>query len=75
MGVTATAQSTTESKNALSMYLVLDRSGSMAEDTSTINTAQPTKLVYYSCGTKKKPKTCSYEVDNYVIKIDALRSQ
>ncbi len=73
VGVTATAQSTTESKNALSMYLVLDRSGSMAEDTSTINTAQPTKLVYYSCGTKKKPKTCSYEVDNYVLKIDALK--
>lgn len=73
VGVTATAEATTESKNALSMYMVLDRSGSMAEDTSTINEAQPTKLVYYSCGTKKKPKTCSYEADNYVIKIDALK--
>lgn len=73
VGVTATAEATTESKNALSMYMVLDRSGSMAEDTSTINEAQPTKLVYYSCGTKKKPKTCSYQADNYVIKIDALK--
>jgi Flp pilus assembly protein TadG len=73
VGVTATAQSTTESKNALSMYLVLDRSGSMAEDTSTINTASPTKLVYYSCGTSRRPRTCSYETTNYVVKIDALK--
>ncbi len=73
VGVTATAQATTESKNALSMYLVLDRSGSMAWDTSTINAAEPTETVYYSCGTKKNPKTCSYEVANYVVKIDALK--
>lgn len=73
VGVTATAQSTTESKNALSMYLVLDRSGSMAEDTSTVNTASPTKLVYYSCGTSRRPRTCSYETTNYVLKIDALK--
>lgn len=73
VGVTATAQANTESKNALSMYLVLDRSGSMGWDTSTVNAAQPTKPVYYSCGTKKKPKTCSYDVPNYVIKIDALK--
>nr|MDH4439508.1 VWA domain-containing protein [Rhizobium sp.] len=73
INVSATAQSTTETKNALSMYLVLDRSGSMAWDTSTINPAQPTKLAYYSCGTYSKPKTCSYEVANYVLKIDALK--
>lgn len=69
LGVTASAQATTESKNALSMYLVLDRSGSMAWDTTTVNAAQPTKTVYYSCG----KKTCSYEAANYVIKIDALK--
>lgn len=73
VGVTATAQATTESKNALSMYLVLDRSGSMAWDTSTVNAAQPTKPAYFSCGTRWNPKTCSYDVPNYVIKIDALK--
>ncbi|WP_229574577.1 TadE/TadG family type IV pilus assembly protein [Rhizobium sp. 'Codium 1'] len=70
LGVTASAQATTESKNALSMYLVLDRSGSMAWDTTMVNEAQPTKTVYYSCGNKK---TCSYQATNYVVKIDALK--
>lgn len=31
--------------HALSMYLVLDRSGSMADDTTTINSAKPTKTI------------------------------
>ncbi|MDH4415333.1 MAG: TadE/TadG family protein [Rhizobium sp.] len=73
VGVTATAQASTESKNALSMYLVLDRSGSMGWDTNTINPAQPKKTVYYNCGSSWRPRTCSYEADNYVIKIDALK--
>ena len=73
VGVTATARATTESKNAMSMYLVLDRSGSMAWDTETINEAQPKKTVYYNCGSSWRPRTCSYEADNYVIKIDALK--
>lgn len=64
VGVTATAQATTESKNALSMYLVLDRSGSMAWDTSTVNAAQPTK-----CGNWQ----CTWQTTNYVLKIDALK--
>ncbi|MBW8323114.1 MAG: VWA domain-containing protein [Rhizobium sp.] len=69
IGVSSTSESTTESKNALSMYLVLDRSGSMGENTSTVNSAQPTKVEYYSCGRK----TCSRTVTNYVLKIDALK--
>jgi Flp pilus assembly protein TadG/uncharacterized protein YegL len=64
VGVTASAQATTETKNALSMYMVLDRSGSMAEDTSTLNTAKPTK-----CG----DRNCTYTVPNYVLKIEALK--
>lgn len=73
LGVTATARATTESKNALSMYLVLDRSGSMAEDTGTINEAAPTETVYYNCGSRWNPRTCSYQRDNYYTKIEALK--
>ncbi|MBV2187016.1 MAG: VWA domain-containing protein [Rhizobium sp.] len=69
IGVESTAESTTESKNALSMYLVLDRSGSMAENTSTVNEAQPTKVETYKCGYS----WCSRTVTNYVLKIDALK--
>lgn len=69
VSVSSTSESTTESKNALSMYLVLDRSGSMEENTSTVNTAQPTKVEYYSCGRY----TCSRTVTNYVLKIEALK--
>jgi Flp pilus assembly protein TadG len=47
VGVTATAQSTPESRAALSMYLVLDRSGSMAFTTDSIDTAV-TSCVNYS---------------------------
>ncbi|KRD29542.1 hypothetical protein ASE36_12985 [Rhizobium sp. Root274] len=75
--VSSTARSTTESKNALSMFLVLDRSGSMAEDTTTVNGAQPTKTVYYDCsyyqGKKYISKTCSYQATNYYTKIDSLK--
>lgn len=75
--VTASAQSTTESKNALSMFLVLDRSGSMAEDTSTVNGAKPLKTVKYDCGYYQGDKwisrTCSYQATNYYSKIESLK--
>jgi Flp pilus assembly protein TadG/uncharacterized protein YegL len=76
--VSATAQSTTETKNALSMFLVLDRSGSMEEDTNTVNEASPTTTVTYDCGyynSKGKwvSKTCSYEETNYYTKIESLK--
>ncbi|TDK39424.1 VWA domain-containing protein [Rhizobium deserti] len=66
VAVSGSAQSSTEAQNALSMYLVLDRSGSMGEDTATVNTAQPKKCSSYSNG------KCQ-ETTNYVIKIDALK--
>ena len=69
VSVASTSESTTESKNALSMYLVVDRSGSMGENTSTVNEAQPTKVEYYQCGRS----WCSRTVTNYVLKIDALK--
>lgn len=64
INVSATAQSTTETKNALSMFLVLDRSGSMEEDTNTVNEAQPTK-----CANNK----CTRTTTNYYTKIESLK--
>lgn len=63
VSVTSTTQSTTESKNALSMYLVLDRSGSMAEYTSTVSGS-------YQCRYGRKTTTCY----TYYDKITALRT-
>jgi len=74
IGTVSKSLSSTEAKNALSMFLVLDRSGSMGEDTSTINADSPTKPETYSCGTSRKPKTCTRYVDNYIIKIEALKT-
>jgi Flp pilus assembly protein TadG len=58
--------------NALSMYLALDESGSMAELTSTINPAQPKKQEAYECwyGTR----TCYRTVDNYLSKMASLKA-
>jgi Mg-chelatase subunit ChlD len=59
------SEASTEAKNALSMYLVLDQSGSMASLTSTLDPSNPSST--YSCG----KKTCtSY---NYLSKIAALK--
>jgi Flp pilus assembly protein TadG len=66
VAVSGAAQSSTQAQNALSMYLVLDRSGSMGEDTATVNSAQPKK-----CSSNKNGQ-CQ-ETTNYVIKIDALK--
>ncbi|WJR69519.1 pilus assembly protein TadG-related protein [Neorhizobium sp. CSC1952] len=72
--------------NALSMYLALDESGSMKEDTTTVNPAAPTKQVRksreeeYNCGTKNYPITCKrtvyyYEaVPNYLTKMASLKA-
>ncbi|MBO3762011.1 VWA domain-containing protein [Ciceribacter sp. L1K23] len=70
LAATSTSQSATESKNALSMFLVVDRSGSMGENTNTVNPAQPTKQEAYGCGWS----TCYRTVTNYIIKIDALKA-
>ncbi len=59
--------------NALSMYLALDESGSMADDTTTVDPSQPTKQVPYLCG-KNYNKTCYSTVDNYLTKIKSLKA-
>jgi Flp pilus assembly protein TadG len=64
VAVAGTARSSTQAQNALSMYLVLDRSGSMGENTDTVNSQQPTKCSNNSCSKKET---------NYIIKIDALK--
>jgi Flp pilus assembly protein TadG/uncharacterized protein YegL len=63
LAVSSTTESTTESKNALSMYLVLDRSGSMAEYTDTVSGS-------YTCRYGRRTYTCY----TYYDKITALRN-
>lgn len=69
--------------NALSMYLVLDRSGSMAWDTTTVDPVNPTKSEsYQDWGTcydwRGRAYTCTVtktrDVTNYVTKIAALKA-
>jgi Flp pilus assembly protein TadG len=65
--VSSSTESTTASKSALSMYLVLDHSGSMADNTTTVT---GTSSYTYSCGWWK---TCTGTKTNYLTKIDALK--
>ncbi|HZG29167.1 MAG TPA: VWA domain-containing protein [Ensifer sp.] len=60
-------KSMTASQKALSMYLVLDRSGSMADNTDTVT---GTETYTYSCGRRK---TCTGTRNTYLTKIDALK--
>lgn len=68
-----------ETQGSVSMYLVLDRSGSMAEYTTTTNASQPTKqetsdCSYYDANLRKTvKKTCTNTVTNYYSKIEALK--
>ncbi len=68
-----------ETQGSVSMYLVLDRSGSMAEYTTTVNEKTPTRNESYDCSyydsNQKKTikKTCSRSVTNYYTKIEALK--
>ncbi len=64
VNVQSSAQSTTASQNAISMYLVLDRSGSMGWDSSTL-LDQPYQ---YYCGYYR------WCTQYYVKKIDALKT-
>jgi Flp pilus assembly protein TadG/uncharacterized protein YegL len=64
---TSATRSTTASQKALSMYLVLDRSGSMADNTDTVT---GTTSYTYSCGWRK---TCTGTQTTYLTKIDALK--
>ncbi|MEI2301359.1 TadE/TadG family type IV pilus assembly protein [Ensifer sp. MJa1] len=69
----ATAESATESKNALSMYLVLDRSGSMAWKTNTKNTAKTSCPNYTEANWSKYPNLAATS-PCYVTKVDALKT-
>ncbi len=66
---TESSTENTVTESSLSMYLVLDRSGSMAEDT----TSSYTKTESYNCGTQWSPKTCERTVTDYYTKIEALK--
>jgi Flp pilus assembly protein TadG len=66
--VSSSTESTAASKTALSMYLVLDRSGSMGWDTSTV---VGTSTYTYSCGGRQ---TCTGTQPVYMKKIDALKA-
>jgi Flp pilus assembly protein TadG len=63
---------TSMTKSALSMYLVLDRSGSMGDDTDTVNADQPTTT---SCTKTNKYGECTKTktVTNYYTKIESLK--
>ena len=67
VNVSGSALSSTASQKALSMYLVLDRSGSMADNTSTVT---GTTAYTYSCGRRQ---TCTGTQTTYLTKIDALK--
>lgn len=69
----ATAESSTESKNALSMYLVLDRSGSMAWKTNTIDTTK-TKCPNYTEANWSRYPNLSATSPCYVTKVNALKT-
>ncbi|KAA1182225.1 VWA domain-containing protein [Rhizobium tropici] len=65
-------------KNALSMYFVLDRSGSMDEATDTVNTEQPTKTYTYGCLKTNTNGwqvwgTCTATTANYYTKMESLK--
>jgi Flp pilus assembly protein TadG/uncharacterized protein YegL len=84
-----TASGYSETQGSVSMFLALDKSGSMGDPTSTVNASQPTRTYEYTytetytydCGTKKKPKTCTgtrqatatATETNYYTKIEALK--
>lgn len=80
VATSSTTSSSTETKNALSMYLVLDRSGSMAESTDTVNAEQPTTTTTTTTCTATNRRgqctatqTTTTTSPNYYTKIEALR--
>jgi Flp pilus assembly protein TadG/uncharacterized protein YegL len=70
LNTASSTESATESKSALSMYLVLDKSGSMLAPTDELSTTQTSCYRYNTGGTlvSNKPMTPCY-----VQKIDALK--
>lgn len=76
-GTTVSGHSQTQ--GSVSMYLALDKSGSMGEDTATVNADNPTESYTYDCNghyTKKGKwvyDTCTGSRANYYTKIEALK--
>ncbi len=84
-----TAGGYSETQGSVSMFLALDKSGSMDYATSTVNAEQSTKTTQYTytetytyeCGTQRRPKTCTgtrqatgtKTETNYYSKIEALK--
>ncbi|ACE92796.1 MULTISPECIES: vWA domain-containing protein [Rhizobium] len=68
-----------QTQGSISMYLALDKSGSMGEDTATVNEEDPTESYTYDCNGhyNKKGKwiydTCTGSRANYYTKIEALK--
>jgi hypothetical protein len=76
-GTTVGGQSQTQ--GSISMYLALDKSGSMGDPTATVNADDPTESYTYDCNGhyNKKGKwvydTCTGSRANYYTKIEALK--
>ncbi|ANL35793.1 Tad-like/von Willebrand factor A domain-containing protein [Rhizobium phaseoli] len=68
-----------QTQGSISMYLALDKSGSMGDDTATANEEYPTESYTYACNPhyNKKGKevwdTCTASRANYYTKIEALK--
>ncbi|CAN7567918.1 pilus assembly protein [Rhizobium leguminosarum] len=69
-----------QTQGSISMYLALDKSGSMGENTATVNVASPTEPYTYDCnphlngnGTKVVYDKCTGSRTNYYTKIEALK--
>ncbi|MCP8895152.1 VWA domain-containing protein [Shinella daejeonensis] len=70
LNATSSAESATESKNALSMYLVLDKSGSMLANTNERNRSASSCIQYDTSGRQIGKKAIS---PCYIKKIEALK--
>jgi Flp pilus assembly protein TadG len=68
-----------QTQGSISMYLALDKSGSMGDPTATVNVDDPTESFTYDCNGhyNKKGKwvydTCTGSRANYYTKIEALK--
>jgi Flp pilus assembly protein TadG len=73
-----TASGYSETQGSVSMFLALDKSGSMGDDTTTVNASKPTESYTYDCGYynnrgKWVNQTCTGSRTNYYTKIEALK--
>ncbi|MBX5000399.1 VWA domain-containing protein [Rhizobium lentis] len=68
-----------QTQGSISMFLALDKSGSMGEDTATVNKEYPTESYTYKCNPhynkngKEVWDTCTGTRTNYYTKIQALK--